>query len=399
MLRVAYVFERFPSFGQTFCYREVEELVRQGADVSVFSIRRPAGEPPEAWDQEIVRRVTYLPEEGELVKEVERASRAGELPPAATEAIREWDRRSDFLRLYQAAFVGLRLRRAGIERVHAHFAGMAARTAYWIRQFFAIEYSVTAHANDIFAPREFAVSLTKIFDAAHAVVTVSDFAVDQLRQQFSDNAGKFHRVYNGIDVGRFTVASLNAEVPLILSVGRLIEKKGFDDLIRACAILQKCGVAFRCDIVGEGPLESALRAQIEETGLGTFVHLIGPQTQRQIADRLAEATLFVLPCRKNAKGDMDNLPTVIMEAMAAGLPVISTALAGIREMVQSGVTGELSPPGNAEALADAIEGLVRDSIRAREYGVRGRELAETKFSITRNVSALATILAQRASLQ
>jgi glycosyltransferase involved in cell wall biosynthesis len=399
MLRVAYVFERFPSFGQTFCYREVAELMRQGADVSVFSIRRPVDEPPEAWDDGILKRVTWLPEEAELVKTIDRAARAGELPKAATDAIREWGRQPDFLRLYQAAFIGQRLQWAGIQRVHAHFAGMAARTAYWIRQFFGIDYSLTVHANDIFAPREFVISLAKLFDAATAVVTVSDFAVGRLQQHFPANAAKFHRVYNGIDVGAFVRASLSSDVPRILSIGRFIEKKGFDDLIRACAVLRDRGLTFCCRIVGEGPLASALRAQMEQANVEGLVELIGPQTQHQLAHRLADATLFVLPCRKDAKGDMDNLPTVIMEAMAAGLPVVSTELAGIPEMVQTGVTGELVPPGNPEALSDAIEALVREKARAHEYGARGCEIAEAKFSIGKNVAALARILAQPSPLQ
>src|SRR5437764_7675266 len=136
MLRVAYLFERFPSLGQTFCYREVAELIRLGANVSIFAIRKPKDEPPQDWDEAIVRRVVYLPDEAELVRDIERALGRGELPAEAVGASKEWGRQSDFLRLYQAAYVGLRLQKAGISRVHAHFAGMAARTAYWINRFF-----------------------------------------------------------------------------------------------------------------------------------------------------------------------------------------------------------------------------------------------------------------------
>src|SRR5947209_6014372 len=114
MLRVAYLFERFPSFGQTFCYREVAELIRQGADVTIFSIRRPKDEPPQDWDESIVRRVGYVPDEAELVNEIDRAARRGELPTKAVRALKEWGRQSDFLRLYQAAYIGLRLTNAKI---------------------------------------------------------------------------------------------------------------------------------------------------------------------------------------------------------------------------------------------------------------------------------------------
>lgn len=392
MSRIAYLFERFPSFGQTFCYREVAELVRQGAEVSVFSIRRPSGEPAQDWDEDIVRRVTYLPGEAELVPEIDRAERGGELPDAAVKALREWKRQPDFLRLYQAAHIGLQLRAAGIQRVHAHFAGMAARTAYWLREFFGIEYSLTVHANDIFAPRDFFVSLEKLFATACAVVTVSDFAVEQLRKQFPQFATKFHRVYNGLDSAQFRVAEFRAEVPLILSIGRLIEKKGFADLIAACALLKQRSQEFRCEIIGEGPMEEALHGQISAAHLEGSVRLVGPQTQSEIADRLATATLFILPCRRDAKGDMDNLPTVIMEAMAAGLPVISTPVAGVPEMVEAGVTGELVPADNPAALADTIAALTANFARLRQYGANAREVAGRKFSIQENVASLAAIL-------
>ena len=396
MLRVGYVFERFPSFGQTFCYREVAELIRQGAEVSIFSIRRPVAEPTEEWTPSIVARVRYLPGEAELVPEIDRAARTGELPAAARQTLKEWGRQPDFLRLYQAAWIGLRLRESGLGRVHAHFAGMGARTAWWIRQFFGIEYSFTAHANDIFAPRDFVVSLPKLMESAAAIVTVSDFSANQLRERFPAAAAKIHRVYNGIEIDRFRLADFRETVPRIVSVGRLIEKKGFADLISACATLRAKGVEFCCEIVGDGPLRAALGAQIAQMQLGECVQLPGACRQAEIVDRLARSTLFVLPCTTEAEGGMDNLPTVIMEAMAAGLPVISTPLAGVPEMVQPGVTGELVPDRDPAALVRAIEALLAEPARAREMGARGRARAREKFAIEGNVRALADILARSA---
>lgn len=392
MLRVAYLFERFPSFGQTFCYREVAELLRQGADVTIFSIRRPIGEPPETWDEAIVRRVHYLPEEADLVKEIGVATRRRQLPAEAIEAITEWDRRSDFLRLYQAAYIGLRLRDAGITRIHAHFAGMAARTAYWLRQFFGVEYSLTAHANDVFAPREFAVSLAKIFDAAMAIVSVSDFSAAQLKERFPGSAAKIHRIYNGIQLDAFRRSDFASAPPLIISVGRLIEKKGFADLIRACAILRDDGVAFRCEIIGEGPLRASLEQQIRDARLQDCVQLAGAQTQTEIVLRFASANVFALACTTEHDGGMDNLPTVIMEAMAAGLPVVSTRLAGVPEMVQEGVTGELVSAGDDRALAAAIGRVLMHRGTAARYGEAGRARAARKFSIETNVRLLAALL-------
>ena len=395
MLRAAYLFERFPSFGQTFCYREVSELIGQGAEVSIYSIRRPLGEPSQDWNEEIVRRVVYLPDEMELLAEITRCTREEILPAAALQAIQEWGRQTDFLRLAQAAYLGPRLRALGIERVHAHFAGMAARTAYWIHEFFGIDYSLTAHANDIFAPRDFAVSLPMLLRGAVAIVTESDFSVEYLRSHFPMEAEKVHRVYNGVELDRFPPADFASDPPCIISVGRLIAKKGFRTLIAACARLRRSGRRFRCEIIGEGPMLGELVAQIAAAQLEGEVQLLGPLPQSQIAARLAAATVFALPCTRDADGGMDNLPTVIMEAMASGLPVISTPMAGIPEMVEPGLTGALVPADDPAALAEAIGKLLGQPEEARRLGARGRERAAEKFSIATNVRALAGILGRR----
>ncbi|HEX4630573.1 MAG TPA: glycosyltransferase family 4 protein [Chthoniobacterales bacterium] len=391
MPQVAYLFERFPSFGQTFCYREVAELERQGTSVHVFSIRWPVGEPQEAWDKSLVDRVHYLPEEKPLVAEVDQILKTKAVADRVRATVKEWGRQSDFLRLYQAIFIGMRLREKGLKHIHAHFAGMAARTAYWIGEFFGIRYSFTAHANDIFAPRTFVVSLAKLIEHAAAVVTVSDYAVSLLQERFPESGGKIHRVYNGVDLSRFTPTDFAGEPPQIISIGRLIEKKGFSDLIGACALLQARGRRFACRIIGEGPLEESLRGQIAAKGLEKCVLLTGPQTQAEIAAQLAHATVFALPCTREADGGMDNLPTVIMEAMAAGLPVVSTPLGGIPEMVEDGVNGELVPERDPAATATAIERLIDDPQRARSLGDRGREIAREKFSIEESALQLREI--------
>ena len=388
MHEVAYLLERFPSFGQTFCYREVTELERQGTKVHVYSIRRPVDEPKQDWDDQVVQRVHYLPDEHPLVREVDRSVREGEVPSAAEEALKKWGRQSDFLRLYQAVYIGMRLRQDGIRHLHAHFAGMAARTAFWINQFFGIPYTFTAHANDIFAPKDFVISLTKLLGSASAVVTVSDYAAQFLRNRFPEAAAKVHRIYNGVDLSRFHPVDFGNGVPSIVSIGRLIEKKGFGDLITACRFLKPRGRDFICEIIGEGPLETALQSQIVNDGLESCVKLVGPQTQSQISLRLADATIFALPCTREEGGGMDNLPTVIMEAMAAGLPVISTPLAGVPEMVENGVNGILVPEHDPEALGGAIEHLIANPEQARRFGDRGREIAREKFSIEASGRAL-----------
>lgn len=392
MASFAYLFERFPSFGQTFCYREVAELYRQGITASIFSIRNPKDERSQDWDARVLKCVHYLPEEKELLEDVQRASKEGRLTPQIIAALESWGRRPDFLRLYQAAYVGLRLREKGISHVHAHFAGMAARTAFWIARFFPITFSFTAHANDIFAPRKFEIGLDKLVDAARVIITETDYSEKFLQERFPECADRIHRIYNGLNPAEFRRANFACAPPLIVAIGRLIAKKGFTDLIRACALLVERGRPFRCEIFGEGPLENQLRGQIEESGLQELIQLPGPKPQHELRACLAAASVFVLPSVPEAEGGMDNLPTVIMEAMATGLPVVATKIGGIPEMVIENETGFLVQPGNAMALAGAIETVIDDGLLAQRLGHAGYHHAQRLFSIQKNVRDLCALL-------
>jgi len=392
MAPFAYLFERFPSFGQTFCYREVAELYGQGVAPPIFSIRNPKGEPAQDWDARIVKRVHYLPEEKELLEEVQRASKRRRLTPVIIAALDEWGRRTDFLRLYQAVYVGLRLQELGIHHVHAHFAGMAARTAFWVAKFFPVTFSFTAHANDIFAPRNFEIGLDKLVSAARVIITETDYSEKFLRERFPERADRIRRIYNGLNLGEFGRANFSSDPPLIVAIGRLIAKKGFANLIRACALLVEHGRSFRCEIFGEGPLENQLRGQIEESGLKELVQLPGAKPQHEIRKCLARARVFVMPSVPEAEGGMDNLPTVIMEAMATALPVVSTRIGGIPEMVVESETGFLVEPDDVVALAGAIEEVINDRSLGQKLGQAGYERAEKFFSIEKNVRELGKLL-------
>ena len=186
-------------------------------------------------------------------------------------------------------------------------------------------------------------------------------------------------------------ADFSATPPTIISIGRLIEKKGFADLVEACRLLRARGVDFGCKIIGEGPLQAALQEQITAGGLTGVVLLTGALAQSEVVSRLARAAVFALPCVPETGGGMDNLPTVVMEAMAAGLPVVSTSIGGVPEMVADTTTGLLVPARQPAALADALGQLLADQELARSLGEAGRQRAASLFAIDKSVQTLRAI--------
>jgi glycosyltransferase involved in cell wall biosynthesis len=230
---------------------------------------------------------------------------------------------------------------------------------------------------------------------ARFIVTETDYARRWMAGKYPRAAGKVFRVFNGID-DDFPPRISPGAVPLILSVGRSVEKKGFRYLIDACGQLRAQGLAFACRIVGGGPLETELQAQIDGAGLGDAVQLLGPRSQEDVRKLLAAAQVFALACVPDAEGGSDNLPTVIMEAMRSGVPVVSTHLAGVPEMIVDGVEGFLVPPGDAGALAEALAALLRDPSLAQRCGERGRASAREKFAVENTTRALKHLLVRHA---
>jgi glycosyltransferase involved in cell wall biosynthesis len=393
----AYLFERFPSFTQTFCFREVEEMMRQGMAPAIYSIRE--AEEGHAFDTALLSRVRYLPRDEALNASVREAREAHRIHSDVWDIFSGWGSRGDKTRLYEAAWLGLELKRRRIRHVHAQFAGIAARTAYWMKQFYGISYSFTGHANDMFCETGLPVSLDDLVKEARLVVTVTDFSRDWLRGRFPESAGKIERVYNGIHPGEFAgTDSASVNPPEIISVGRLIEKKGFNELIAACAMLRDRKIDFLCRIVGAGPLEEALREQIKRANLAETVLLEGARSESDVIAFLRRARVFALACAHDSEGGSDNLPTVIMEAMAASLPVVSTRVAGVPEMIEDAVTGRLIDEHDIAGMAAAIEAVLKDPALARRQGDAGRAMVARLFATGRTTNALKHLLARRAGV-
>jgi glycosyltransferase involved in cell wall biosynthesis len=353
-------------------------------------VRRP--EDPGELAARIEAEVCYLPEEKALRDEVDARRKARRLGWRAHRAIPRQRREPDSQRMFEAIWLAPELRARGIRHVHAHFGGLAARTAWWLRRLFGLTYSYTGHANDIFCETDFPVSNALLARDAAFIVTETDYARRWMEQRHPCTRGKVFRVFNGIDPTGFPSRATDGGVPRIVSVGRLVEKKGYDVLIDACARLRARGVVFTCEILGDGPLHAALVAQIAARGVGDCVRLAGPQAQEGVRTALARAQLFVLACQPDAEGGSDNLPTVIAEAMFTGVPCVSTQLAGVPEMIVDGESGLLVPPRDAAALAQAIERVLADAALAERLGAAGQQRARALFTIENSVRDLRALL-------
>jgi colanic acid/amylovoran biosynthesis glycosyltransferase len=388
--RLGYLFERFPAFTQTFCARELAELYRQGATPPVFSIRRPAEDRPVNIPLEKIH-VHYLPDTNSLKFKIRTKLISPRFRPL-------WAGSGDLRdkgRYREALYLGPKLRKARVSHIHVHFAGLASRTAWWIKRLFGVTYSFTGHANDIFCPKpDQRVTLGDLVGEASFVVAVSDFGANWLRRGFPEAADKVYRVYNGLDLSTFRPSIPGSKPMRLLSVGRLIEKKGFIFLVEACRILSSSGLSFTCEIVGEGPERHRLEELIRAYRLSDQVRLTGSKPQTEIVDLLARSSLFVFPAIHDSTGDSDNLPTVLVEALASKLPIIATGIAGIPEIVRHNENGILIQEKDAGQLADAIRLLADNRELLEKYGQISQAIAAEKFALPNTVSQLKSLFAR-----
>lgn len=403
--RIGYVVKRFPRLSETFILNELLELERQGVEVTVFSLLRPPDELRHASLDSLRARVVYLPSSSAGESLQVREMRGGKRPLAESVTDGALDDAvigkspADTVTLgCKALSAALLARSLGIGHLHAHFASDATSVAMLAARLTGLGYSFTAHARDIYhtytePARDDAARALKIARSSFTV-TVSDYNARHLQQVAGPSAAsKVHRLYNGIDLQQFPPVFADREPRTILGVGRLVEKKGFVDLVEACARLQALGRDFECRIIGEGPLREQLESRITALRLNGRVHLLGSMSQERLRDELGRATVFALPCVITGSGDRDGLPTVLLEAQARGLACVSTAVAGIPEIICDGQTGLLCPPGSPEALAVALERLLADVPLRQRIAAEARKAAEQKFSLTTNVGTLKSMFA------
>jgi glycosyltransferase involved in cell wall biosynthesis len=399
-VRLAYLFSRYPVVSQTFCDTEMLALERLGVQLEVCSIYPPPTSFRHGHAARMKAEIHYAPPTPILRLGEQRARVEGRWPAAF---IAEHERRygaeyKAALRARNALYFADLFTARGITHFHVHFANRAAQTALFIKHLSGIPFSITTHGQDFMHDLGSDDLLREICREAEFVANETRYSKGVVTQLCPAAAEKMTLVFNGMDLANFAAAADDAPghaVPRLFSVGRLIEFKGFHHLIAACGDLRRRGVAFECDIVGEGPWRSRLEAAIAEAGVGDRVRLLGSRPQEEVFARLRASDIFVLPCIVDGNGASDVFPTVILEAMASARPVVSTRLAGVPEQVLDGETGLLTEPGDEHALADALARLLTAPELRRKYGQAGRRRLETEYLIEHTVQPLHALFEQK----
>ena len=395
-VRVGYVLKMFPRLSETFILNELLALEEQGADLSVFSLMYPADGKFHGRLGRLACTADYLPRDKlEGYWERIHAADLGLVPgfdrwEAATRFLRRHRIPKDLDLLLRSVAIAVEVRRRRIQHLHAHFATIATRVAAVVHLLTGVPFSFTSHAKDIFRSTVDFGLYQELLELAAFNVTVSDFNRRHLAERIDARLmDKVVRLYNGIDLSYFAPVEDDRRVDQldIVSVGRLVPKKGFGDLLAALALLHEKNVPARLTIIGDGEGEADLRARSEAAGLTGVVEFAGALSQEETRDRVAGATMMALACCADADGNMDALPTVLLEALALDVPLVSTRLSGVPEIVAANV-GELAEAGNPASMAEAIERLWQRIQRGDVARGTCRERAAELFDLRANAGRL-----------
>ena len=391
-MRLGYFFSRYPLTSQTFCDAEMLALERLGVALEIGSVYPPLTSLRHEHISRLQAPIYYAPPQ-KILKIWEKNAKTTSKWPR--ELVNRHEQKygpsvKAEQRTRNALYFADLFTRKDVHHFHVHFANRAAHTALFLKEISGIRFSVTAHGQDFMKDLGNDDLLREICAAAEFVAAETDYSRELLCQRCPDSAAKIYRIYNGIDLEHFsppTSATMN-RVARVISVGRLVAFKGFEHLIDACAELARRGLDFTCEIIGDGPLRDALQKKIDMLNLSPRVNLLGSLSQEVVLEKLRTADIFALASVTDRQGASDVFPTVIIEAMAAARPVVSTRLAGIPESVIPGETGLLVSPGDTSGLSQALEQLIRDpELRAR-YGRAGRARIEQHFRIEHTVAPL-----------
>lgn len=383
MKTIGYVLADFPALSETFIGNEIRAMQARGHRVVPIVMHRLHG--PAQPEDVLIADGASSPREvhlGAVLGQVLRPARS------AARALSFIFRQRRLGRL-SLAVNGLRVaaiaRNAGCTHLHAHFAGGAAAHAIVAARWIGATVSFVGHGHDVYAEPQ---DIVPKLGAVDFVVGTCDDLVSDFRCLL--DGVRAHRVPCGTDPLRFQPANANEETGRFLAIGRLVEQKGYDDLLRALALLP---ATIAVDIIGDGPLKGELQAFATQLGLGAGrIRWLGARPLSWIAATGRNYSALVAPFKMAPNGERDTGPVVIKEAMAMGLPVIATRFMGSKEMI-TGETGMLVEPGDPAGLACAMQRIADLAPPARRaLGLAGRRLLEREFTLGKLADRLSALV-------
>jgi len=397
---IAYISQSFPALTQTFVYREVFGLERKGFRVMTFAIWKPAKGQlsqesqhlldsssyvfPISWPRFLGTHLYFL-----FTRPIKYISTLFFVLTRKGENAR--NRLRAFFHFCEAVYLSKKMQSQHIRHIHAHFTIGAATIALVVSRLLDISFSFTAH-NIFFTDR---VILKEKIREARFIIVISEFSRQFLSSLVpGENFGaKIHVVHCGLEPDDFSPSDPKPanDVPILLFVAQLAERKGAPVLVEACKILAGRGMSFRCVIVGDGPQRALVGQLVDQYALREVVELTGVVFQENLKDYLNGADVFVLPCITARNGDMDGIPVSLMEAMAMEIATVSTYVSGIPELIEDGHSGLLVKERDAEALADALQRLLEDDELRTRLGKNGRQKVIEEFDIDKSAAQLATL--------
>ncbi|WP_419716122.1 glycosyltransferase family 4 protein [Aureimonas altamirensis] len=403
---MAVVLKGYPRLSETFIAQEILGLERLGFGLDIWSLRRPTDRARHPMHEQITAPVAYLPE---YLKDD---------PLRVLRGVLALPRQKGFGRFVRTALADLRrdpspnrLRRIGqaavlarelapeITQIYAHFLHTPASVARYAAQLRRLPFSFSAHAKDIWTTPDWE-KREKIADSIWGTTCTRQGHDELVRLSPDGDKGRVRLVYHGLDLGRFPAPPVRegggngqgAPVKLV-SIGRLVAKKGYDDLLQALALLP-AGLNWHLTQIGGGELAKPLAETAQRLGLASRIDWLGARPQGQVIEALRAADLFVLACREGDGGDRDGLPNVLMEAATQGLPILSTDFAGVPEFVTDGVEGLLVPPRNPAALAEGLSQLIGQPALRLQLGAAAHARVTGDFSADVGIGRIAALLSQ-----
>lgn len=398
-MKIAYLAPEIPALSATFVYNEILQLEELGTEVISFSVHKPNSNIQEERVSALETRTVNLYAESKwlvlkshlilLTVHSVRYFKTLWLLCKDMWHVKPFSRTAFGLgyRFFFSASLAVQLIEEECDHLHVHFAHIPTDIAMYASVLSAIPFSVTAHANDIF---ERGWLLVEKVNRAKFFATISDFNKRHLLN-IGANLEKVKIIRCGVDPTKFSQKnnSLRSTVVKIGVIGRLVEKKGIDLLVNAVAILKQQRLLVKLFIAGNGPIQEKLVNLTNNLGLSeSDVQFLNAIPHAEVPDFIRSLDIFILPCREDEKGDIDGIPVVLMEAMLSGVPVVTTELSGIPELVVNKETGILIEQNNTEELVRAILSLINDDVMRSKLVDKAIVKVREGFSLIENTKKL-----------